>query len=132
MFVIALDLVLFCVLFTIPTHVLLSMWMGVGGCGWPNSWRVSLIIFASWALKNKAPNSASAAEAATNFKMVQSTWIAPLILMGWLSWGMSARKKYPPALERALLALWKEASKWTFSTILEALYLMMASGLVAM
>ena len=46
--------------------------------------------------------------------------------------GTSARKKYPPALERALLALWKEASEWTFSTILEALYLMMASGLVAM
>ena len=41
------------------------------------------------------------------------------------------KEKYPPALERALLALWKDASEWTFSTILEALYLMMAFGLVA-
>ena len=46
--------------------------------------------------------------------------------------GNVSQEKYPPVLERALLALWKEASKWIFKIILEALYLMIASRLVAM
>ena len=60
-------------LFTIPTVVELSMWIGVGGWGCPSSSRVSLIIFASFAFRNNAPSYASAALAATNFKRVQST-----------------------------------------------------------
>ena len=78
------------------------------------------MIFASLALRNSAPSSASAAEAATSLRIEQRTWTAPLSLIGWSSRGMSPRKKYPPARERALLALWNEASEWTFNTMLEA------------
>ena len=52
-------------LFTSPTHVLLSMCMGVGGCVWPISWRISLIILACWALINNAVNPVSATDEAT-------------------------------------------------------------------
>lgn len=79
-----LDFCLFRVLFTIPTVVELSMWMGVGGCGWPNSSSVSRSIFASFAFKNNAPNSASAAEAATNRRTVLTTRTAPLRKIGLL------------------------------------------------
>ena len=69
---IALNLDRFCVLFTIPTHVLLSMCIGVGGCGWPISWRFSLIILVCWVLRNNAPVSASAADQATSLMTVLS------------------------------------------------------------
>jgi len=59
--------------------------------------------------------------------MDSSIYVYGLVILGNI-----CKEKYPPALERALLALWKEASECTFSTILEALYLMIASGLVAM
>ena len=42
-----------------PADVALSQCMGVGGCGWPSSSSMSLIIFASFAFKNIAPNSDS-------------------------------------------------------------------------
>ena len=54
-------------LFTIPTAVELSMCIGVGGCGCPNSSNVNLKIFASFAFRNKALSSALAADAATCF-----------------------------------------------------------------
>ena len=72
------DFCLLTVLFTIPTVVELSMWMGVGGCGCPSSSKVRHITLASFAFKNKAPSSASAADAATNLRIVQRTWIVPL------------------------------------------------------
>ena len=62
---VALHLERDCALFTIPTHVLLSMCIGVGGCGCPVSRKISLILLACWALKNSAPHSASAADEAT-------------------------------------------------------------------
>ena len=65
------------VLFTIPTAVVLSTCTGVGGCGWPNSSSISLSILASWALRKSAPNSASAADAATSLKIAQVMWILP-------------------------------------------------------
>ena len=65
-----LDLCLFIVLFTIPTDVVLSMWIGVGGWGWPSSWSISRMILASWLLMKSAPNYASASDAATSFSMV--------------------------------------------------------------
>ena len=55
-----------------PAVVLLSQWMGVGGCGWPSSWRVSLNIIPSLMFENNAPNSASADDADTKRSMVQS------------------------------------------------------------
>ena len=51
---------------------LLSQWMGVGGCEWPSSWRVSLNILPSLMFKSNALNSSSAADYATKGRMVQS------------------------------------------------------------
>ena len=87
----------FTVLFAMPAAVVLSQCMGVGGCGWPSSSSVSLIIFASFAFKNIAPNSASAADAATNLRIVQSVRIGPFRRMGRLSSGSQPRKKWPAA-----------------------------------
>jgi hypothetical protein len=53
--------------------------------------------FASCALRKSAPSSASAADAATSFRMVDVMWIAPFIFIGSPSLGTLPRKKYPPA-----------------------------------
>ena len=58
------------VLFTIPTVVVLSMCIGVDGCGCPSSARTSRNTFASCAFRKSAPSSASAVDAATSFRMV--------------------------------------------------------------
>ena len=79
--------------------------MGDAEWGWPSSSSVSLIIFASFAFKKNAPSLACVADAATNFRMLQRTWMASLRKMGWLSWGMDHRKKYPAALLQAFRAL---------------------------
>eukprot|EP00957_Ditylum_brightwellii_P146110 11124482-Ditylum_brightwellii.AAC.1 len=65
-----------------PTAVVLSEIIGVAGwlCG--SSFRVSHYFFASFALRNRLPSSASAADAATCFNMVLMVWIAPLRKMG--------------------------------------------------
>ena len=60
---------------------------------------------ASCALRNSAPSSASAADAATSLRIVQVMWIAPLMMIGSASRGMLPRKKYPPARLLALGAL---------------------------
>ena len=98
-----------------PTAVELSMCMGVGGCGWPNSCRVRRMILASFAFRKSAPSSASAADAATNLSKLQRTWIAPLSAMGLPSSGIDPKKKYPAARLLALGALKYEASEWTFN-----------------
>ena len=54
------------------TAVALSQWMGVVGWGCPISAKVSRNTLPSLIFKNNAPNSASAAEEATNFRTVQS------------------------------------------------------------
>ena len=87
----------FTVLFAMPTAVASSQCMGVGGCGWPSSSSVSLVIFASFAFKNIAPNSASAADAATNLRIMQSVRIGPFRRMGQSSSGSQPRKKWPDA-----------------------------------
>ena len=54
----------------------LSMCIGVGGCGWlwvALSWRIGLIILVCWALRNNLANSASAADEATSLMTVLST-----------------------------------------------------------
>ena len=83
------------VLFTIPTVVELSMWVGVGRWGCPNSSKVSLVVFASFTLRKRAPSSASAADAATKRSMIQSTLIALSIIIGLPFWGMPPRKNSP-------------------------------------
>ena len=66
------DRCLLTVLFAMPAAVALSQCMGVGGCGWPSSLSVSLVIFAYFISNNIAPNTASAADAETNLRIVQS------------------------------------------------------------
>ena len=83
-----------------PAAHALSGVMGVGGCSCPNSSKVLRMWMASRALKNRAPNSASAAEARTFFIMLERTNTAPL-KGGVLGVGVPVRKKYPPARERA-------------------------------
>ena len=70
----------------------------MGGCGWPISVRVMRITLASLAFRNSAPSFASAADAATNFRMLQREWIGPFCVMGFPSIGNDPRKKFPPAL----------------------------------
>ena len=85
------------VLFTIPTAVVLSMWIGVCGCGCPNLERASRTILASFVLRNNAPSSASAAEDATSLIMAHVTAMLPLCHIGPPSRGILPMKKYPQA-----------------------------------
>ena len=88
--------------------------------------------FASCAFKNNAPNSASAADAATSFKMEHVVRIFPFNLIGSLSLGKLPRKKYPPALLRALAAVKYDASECMFRIMSEAQNCIFAFGFVAM
>ena len=65
----------------------------------------SRIIFASIALRKRAPSSASAADAATHLRMVQLVRMAPLRRMGHPSFGREPRKKWPEARLRAFGAV---------------------------
>lgn len=85
----------------------------------------------SLALTKRAPSSASAADAATNFKMVLTTWMAPLRRIGMLSLGTQPRKKWPPIRLRDWGALRYEASLWIFRIISDDRKRMVASGWVA-
>ena len=125
-----LDLCLFIVLFTIPTAFVFSMWIGVGGWGWSSSWNIRRMIHASWVLMKNAPNSASAADAATSFSMVHVMAMLPLSLVFSPLRGMLPRNKYPPALLLPWDAVRYDASEWMLSTISDDLNWMIACGLV--
>ena len=88
-----------------PVTVVLSMWMGVGGCGCPSLSSMRRITFASFALWKSAPSSASAADAATVRKTVQSDKIGPFKNIGLLSIGCLPKKKWPPIRLLALGAV---------------------------
>ena len=60
----------------------------------------------SFTFMKSAPNSASAADDATDFKMVQKVKITPLSVMGSPSLGTESRKKLPDA---RLLAFFAES-----------------------
>ena len=79
---ILLDLFLSTVTFEMPVAVLLLQWIGVGDCGYPISYNVSIMILASFAFKNSAPSYASAANAATNLSIWNSENITPFKWMG--------------------------------------------------
>ena len=79
-------------------------------------------------LRNSAPSSALAADAATHFNMVHKVILAPLILMGQPSTGREPRKNIPPALLRALLNVMYNASKWMLSTMSDSWYNVFLSG----
>ena len=71
--------------------------MGVGSCGWTSYANVSLMVHPSFTFMKSAPNSASAADDATNFRIVQRVKIALLSVMGSPSLGNETRKKWPDA-----------------------------------
>jgi hypothetical protein len=85
----------FTVSLAMPVAVLLSQWIGVGGCLWPSLASMSLKMTPSLLFMNRAPNSALAADATTILRMPQSVKMAPLSMIGWLSDGVDPRKKYP-------------------------------------
>ena len=107
----------FTVLFAMTAAVVLLQCMGVGGYGWPISSSVSLMIFASFAFKKIVPNSASAADAATNLRIVQSVRIGPFRKMGRLLSGSQTRKKWPAARLLASFAERYNALECTFNII---------------
>ena len=92
-------------------HVLLSTCTGVGGCEWPISAKVSRIMRTSCALRKRAPSSASAADAATNFKIAHVTATLPLSLIGFPFVSMLPRKKYLPARGLPRVAVRYDASE---------------------
>ena len=98
-----------------PADVALSQCIVVGGCGWLSSSSVSLMIFASFAFKNIAPNLDSAADAATNLRILQSVRIGPFRRMGHLSSGSQPRKKWPAARLLPFFAERYDASECTFN-----------------
>ncbi len=62
----------------IPTSHILSVFIGVAGCGWPMSWRVVRSMARTFPLRKVKPSSASAAEDMTVRIMLLGVWIAPL------------------------------------------------------
>ena len=56
----------------------LSTWMGVGGCGQFNLFRVVRMGTASLELRKRAPNSTSAAEDIMLRRILQTPWMIPL------------------------------------------------------
>ena len=87
---------------TTPSAIELSVCKGVGGCGCPISSRMILMYAASRAIMYRAASSASVAKVITCLMMCAMLSSAPLFV------GTSPqfeRKKYPPALLRALGSL---------------------------
>jgi hypothetical protein len=86
-----------------PAPHALSVWIGVAGCGCPISTRAVRSGTASRALWNKAPNSASIAEAIALAMIALMVCMGPFYGGGGLlvglggSVGLLLRKKVPPA-----------------------------------
>ena len=88
-----------CIVFvTTLSAVKLSIWIEVGGCGWPISSRSCLWGIAARELMYSAPSSASAADDMTALMICAIVRTAPLLCGISLSLD---RKKCPPALLRA-------------------------------
>jgi hypothetical protein len=78
------------------------------------------MIFACAVFKNNAPSSASAAEAATSWRITHRSWIGPFNLIGSFGWGTDPRKNLPDALLLARLSDKYDASECMFNIISEA------------
>ena len=102
--------------------------MGVRGWGWPILVSICLMNTASFAFKNNAPNSASAANDMTALIIVNVVKIAPLFRAELL---LFDRKKCPPAWLCALFLFAYPVSLWTWRIISLALYDFIASFCVA-
>ena len=123
----AFDLFCLIVLLMIPVAVLLSVFMGVAGCGCPISMMPCRSGTVSLAFINNAATSASNALAKTALIILASTWMGPLNRV--LS--LFPRKKKPPARLQASGHTKNAALLSTWSIISEALYMISASGLLA-
>ena len=84
----------------------------------------------SWVIMKSAPNSDSAADAATSFSMVHVMAMLPLSLTVYPLRGMLPRKKYPPALLLPRDAVRYDAYECMLSTISDAMNWMISFGLV--
>ena len=83
--------------------------------------RVNLNILASCVLRKRAPNYASAAEAATSFRIAHVIIaMFPLSLIGFPFTGTVPMKKYPLARDRACEAVRYDASECTLRIMSEA------------
>ena len=107
----ACDCFLFIVLFTIPTTVVLSIFIGVAGWGCPSSAKESRIIFASFAFRNNDPSSPSAADDATGSSVVHNACVGLFKVMVCPFTGIDPKKNIPPTLLRALGAVKYGASE---------------------
>jgi hypothetical protein len=108
--------------------VALSVCIGVRGCGWSSSMRVCHMETAVFALMNRAPNSASAADDMTAQIICEMLRTAPL-LKGISS--LPAMNMWPPAQLRAFGLERYDASLWIARTILLARYVSIAYSCVA-
>ena len=115
-----LNLCLFTVLFATPVDVELPQCIGVGGFGCPSSCNISLMILAYFALKNSAPSSTSADDAAINLSIWHNVNISPFRWTGCLSCALHPRKKFPDAQLHADIADKYDASEWKFRIISDA------------
>ena len=77
---------------------IVAMNWSVAGCGWPSYSNINLMIRPSCTHMHNAPSSTSAADAATNFRMVYMVKIDPFSLITFLSFGIHPRKKWPHTL----------------------------------
>ena len=92
----ALDLLCLTVSLMMPEAVELSVCMGICPCGCTISSSEVMSTSTSLELMNRPPNSASAAEAITFFRMAATTNIAPLCLVCDVGLNLSLRKELPP------------------------------------
>ncbi len=76
-----------------PYAVKLSVWIGVGGCGWPILVSICQRYMASRAFRYSAPYSALAADVITAFVIVTIVRMAPLLVGVSHCW---SRRNVPP------------------------------------
>ena len=81
--------------FAIPAAVMLSQCMGVESCGWPISCKVNRLNLPSLQLRNNAPNSASAADATTNLRILHMIYSVPFITIGLVGSELLPRRNFP-------------------------------------
>lgn len=82
--------------------------------------RISLIMRPSCALRNNAPNSASAADAATNYKTEHKICITPFNCIGLPLFVFHPMKKCPEALPYVFCSEMYDESEWMLSTMSNA------------
>ena len=101
----------------IPVYVMLLQCTGVGGFGWPIYSRVNIMILPSLQFRNKAPNSASDADATTNLRILHITSREPFSTIGQFDIDLLHRKNWPVTQLHACVSERYDVSEWMFSTM---------------